>query len=79
VGQNVDGQTWEAVRRAIERPEEEAPVSDGRLEREVRRLEARLVGVRARGGAYREVDFSRDVRRLLARLEAGAALSAYVH
>jgi len=79
VGQNVDEQTWEVVRRAIERPEEETPVSDGRLEREVRRLEVRLAGVRARGGAYREVNFSRDVRRLLARLEAGAALSTCVH
>ncbi|HUS44706.1 MAG TPA: hypothetical protein VM219_01535 [Phycisphaerae bacterium] len=79
MGQNVDEQTWEIVRRAIERPEEEAPVSDGQLEREVRRLETRLAGVRARGGAYHKVSFSRDVRRLLARLEAGAALSAYVH
>jgi len=53
--------------------------SPDRLRREVERLQTRLAHVRAQGGAYRQVGLSPDVRSLLARLEAGAALSAAVH
>jgi len=57
----------------------EAYLSQGRLQREVRRIETRLRRVHARGGAYRDVRLSDDVSALLARLEAGATLSALVH
>ncbi|MCX5683000.1 MAG: hypothetical protein NT049_04870, partial [Planctomycetota bacterium] len=60
-------------------PQTQAYLSADRLHDEVRRLQARLAQVRKRGGAYREVDFSEDVRDLLGRLEAGATLSQYVH
>jgi hypothetical protein len=67
------------VRKAIQAPGGEAGMSPERLQREVRRLQARLERVQSRGRAYRDVEFSDDVRGLLARLEAGATLSAYVH
>jgi hypothetical protein len=60
-------------------PHAEAYLSADQLHREIRRLEARLEGVRARGGAYGRVQMSRDVRALLVRLEAGATLSSAVH
>jgi hypothetical protein len=37
---------------------------------------ARLQRVQARGGAYAQVEFSPDVKDLLARLDAGATLAA---
>lgn len=67
------------VRRAIEDPTTQAYLSAAGLRREVRRLETRVSQVQRRGGAYRGVDLSDDVRDLLARLEAGATLSTYVH
>ena len=53
--------------------------SPDRLRRELERLQTRLSEVRGRGGAYGQVALSPDVRSLLARLEAGAALSTLVH
>ena len=67
------------VRKAIEDPQAQAYLSADRLHQEVRRLQARLAQVQRRGGAYRHVDLSEGVRDLLARLEAGATLSTYVH
>ena len=67
------------IRKAVVDPQTQAFLSADRLHGEVRRLQARLAQVRKRGGAYREVDFSEDVRDLLGRLEAGATLSQYVH
>jgi hypothetical protein len=72
-------QGWELVRKMMDSPDAEAYLSADRLHREVRRLETRLARVQARGGAYRDVELSDDVRGLLARLEAGATLSTYVH
>jgi hypothetical protein len=54
-------------------------MSPDRLRRELDRLQTRLARVQSRGGAYGEVSLSPDVRSLLARLDAGAALSALVH
>lgn len=76
---DTDAQGWEMIRKAMGGSCEEAYLSADRLHREVRRLETRLGRVHARGGAYRDVEMSDDVRQLLARLEAGATLSAYVH
>lgn len=76
---NEDAQGWELIRKAMDGPAEEAYLSADRLHREVRRLQTRLEQVRSRGGAYRDVDLSENVRELLARLEAGATLSTYVH
>ena len=67
------------MRQALRHPEVEMSASPDRLRREVERLQTRLAHVRAQGGAYRQVGLSPDVRSLLARLEAGAALSAAVH
>jgi hypothetical protein len=67
------------VRRAIRQPIEESDVPRERLRREVGRLRTRLEGVRARGGRYADVQMSPDVRMLVARLDAGAALSTLVH
>jgi len=67
------------IRKAIQTPGGEAGMSRERLHCQVQRLQARLERVQGRGRAYRDVDFSDDVRGLLARLEAGATLSAYVH
>ena len=63
----------------MEAPSAEAYLSQGRLHREVGRLQTRLRRVHARGGAYRDVELSDDLGALLARLEAGAALSTLVH
>jgi hypothetical protein len=67
------------IRKAVVDPHTQAYLSADRLHGEVRRLQARLAQVRKRGGVYRQVDFSEDVRDLLGRLEAGATLSQYVH
>ena len=67
------------VRKAMDSPQAGSGISEERLQQEVQRLQARLARVRARGGAYARVDLSDGVRRLLGRLEAGAALSSYVH
>jgi hypothetical protein len=69
----------ELVRKAVSEPHAEAYLSADRLHREVRHLEARVAQIRRLGGSYRRVDISDDVRGLLARLEAGATLSTYVH
>jgi hypothetical protein len=79
VNRSTDTQGLTMVRKAIQVPGGEAGMSPERLQREVRRLQARLERVQSRGRAYRDVEFSDDVRGLLARLEAGATLSAYVH
>lgn len=79
VNRDADTQGWNMVRKAIQAPAGEACPSPERLHREVKRLQARLERVQSRGRAYRGVEFSGDVRELLARLEAGATLSAYVH
>lgn len=76
---DADGRSWDMVRRAVQRPETEAYLAADRLQEDVRRLQARLAQVRSRGGRYRRVDLSDGVRGLLARLEAGATLSTYVH
>ena len=62
-----------------EAPNAVAYLSADRVHREAQRLQARLARVKARGGAYRGVEISEDVRALLGRLEAGATLSTYVH
>ncbi len=67
------------VRKAIAGPHAEAYLSADDLNRELHRLEDRLAGVNARGGPYRDVKLSSDVRGLLVRLEAGATLSSAVH
>ena len=69
----------ELVRKAITDPTAQAYLSADRLHREVRRLQVRLGQVRTLGGPYRKVGFSKDVRDLLGRLEAGATLSQAVH
>jgi hypothetical protein len=79
VDQNAKMQGWDMVRKALDRPDGEAGMSAEQLHKEILRLKARLEQVQARGPAYRKVDFSADVRELLARLEAGTALSGYVH
>ena len=75
----TDSQGWDLVRKAMEAPNAVAYLSADRVHREAQRLQARLALVKARGGVYRGVDISEDVRALLARLEAGATLSTYVH
>ena len=67
------------VRKAVVDSHAQAYLAADQLHEEVRHLQARLLQVRNRGGAYRKVDFSEDVRDLLGRLEAGATLSQYVH
>jgi len=79
VNRSTDTQGLSMVRKAIQAPGGEAGMTPEALQREVRRLQARLERVRSRGRAYRDVEFSDDVRGLLARLEAGATLSAYIH
>jgi hypothetical protein len=69
----------ELVRKAMDDPHAEAYLAPDRLQQEIERLQARLAGVRRRGGAYGQVEFSEDVRDLLGRLEAGATLSTLVH
>lgn len=76
---HTDAQGWDLLRQAMEAPNAEAYLSEGRLHREVSRLQTRLRRIRARGGAYRDVELSDDVGALLARLEAGATLSTLVH
>ncbi len=76
---HMDDGGLDLVRKALEGPDAQACMSPDKLRREIRRLETRLAAVRERGGAYAGVDFSGDVRLLLARLEAGHALSACVH
>jgi len=75
----AEAQGWGLVRRALRQPEAEASMSPDRLRRELDRLQTRLARVQSRGGAYGEVSLSPDVRSLLARLDAGATLSALVH
>lgn len=75
----ADAESVELVRKAVSDPHAEAYLSADRLHNEVRRLEARVAEVRRLGGPYRRVDLSESVRDLLARLEAGATLSTYVH
>ena len=70
---------WDLLRQAMEAPNAEAYLSEGRLHREVGQLQTRLRRIHARGGAYRDVELSEDVGTLLARLEAGATLSTLVH
>ncbi len=72
-------QEHDLVRSALRAPEADAYLSADALHRAVRNLETRLAGVQARGGAYGAVELSSDVRDLLVRLEAGAALSGTVH
>ena len=79
VDRQTDAEGWDLIRKAIQSPNEEAYLSADRLHREVRRLQTQLARVRSRGGSYRQVDVSNNVRELLARLEAGATLSTYVH
>lgn len=76
---HVDARGWDLLRQAMDAPNAEAYLSQGRLQREVRRLETRLRRLQARGGAYRDVEMSDNVGALLARLEAGATLSTLVH
>ena len=75
----AEAQGWGLVRRALRQPEAEASMSPDRLRRELDRLQTRLARVQSRGGPYGEVSLSPDVRSLLARLDAGATLSALVH
>lgn len=75
----VEPRSWDLLRQAMEAPNAEAYLSQGRLHREVGRLQTRLRRVHARGGAYRDVELSDEVGALLARLEAGATLSTLVH
>lgn len=75
----VEPQGWDLLRQAMEAPNAEAYLSEGRLHREVGRLKTRLRRIHARGGRYRDVELSDDVGALLARLEAGATLSTLVH
>jgi len=79
VNRSTDTQGLNVVRKAIQAHSGEAGMSPEPLQREVRQLQARLKRLQSRGRAYRDVEFSDDVRGLLARLEAGATLSAYVH
>jgi len=79
VDRNADAQGWDLVRKAVQEPSAEANAPADKLQREVRRLQARLGRVQARGGEYAKVGFSDDIRELLGRLEAGATLSTYVH
>jgi len=79
VGRDPNAQDWEVVRDMMEAPDAEAYLAAGQVRREVDRLRARLERVRRHGGPYREVALSEHVGALLARLEAGATLSTYVH
>ena len=79
MGRDPNAQDWEAVRDMIEAPNAEAYLAADRVHREVGRLRARLERIRQRGGRYRDVELSEHVGALLARLEAGATLSTYVH
>lgn len=76
---HADAQGWDVLRQAMEAPNAEAYLAQGGRHREVRRLQTRLRRFQARGGVHRDVEFSDDVGLLLARLEAGAALSTLVH
>jgi hypothetical protein len=69
----------DVVRAAVRNPDAEALIGADRLGRDVEHLKTRLERVRAMGGAFASVGFSADVGYLLARIEAGAALSSYVH
>jgi len=79
VDRPTESQGMELVRKAMDNPYAQAYLSADRLHEEVRRLQARLARVKRLGGAYRDVELSESVRDLLARLEAGATLSTYVH
>jgi len=79
VQRHADAQGWDVLRQAMEAPNAEAYLAEGGRHREVRRLQTRLRQLQSRGGAYRGVELSDDVGALLARLEAGAALSTLVH
>ena len=74
-----NAQDWELVRKMMDAPDAEAYLSADRLHRDVDRLRARLERVREKGGRYGAVAMSEHVGALLARLEAGAALSSFVH
>jgi hypothetical protein len=63
----------------IEAPHAEAYLAADRVHRGVGRLQDRLDHVHEKGGAYDAVQMSEHVGALLARLEAGAALSSFVH
>lgn len=76
---HADAQGWDVLRRAMQAPNAEAYLAQGGRHREVRRLQTRLRRLQDRGGAYRDVELSDDLGALLARLEAGAALSTLVH
>ncbi len=77
--QHTDRDGLGLIRKAIAGPHAEAYLSADDLHRELRHLEDRLAAVKERGGAYRDVQLSSDVRGLLVRLEAGATLSSAVH
>jgi len=79
VERDRNAQDWELVRKMMDAPNAEAYSSADRVHRDVDRLCTRLDRVHARGGAYGGVEMSEHVGALLARLEAGAALSAFVH
>jgi len=79
VGRDPNAQDWELVRDMMDAPNAEAYLSASRVHREVDRLRTRLERVHQRGGRYRNVEMSEHVGALLARLEAGATLSTYVH
>ncbi len=74
-----NAQDWETVRKMMDAPHAEAYLSADRVHREVDRLRHRLDRVHAKGGPYDAVQMSEHVGALLARLEAGAALSSSVH
>lgn len=74
-----NAQDWEVVRKMMDAPNAEAYLSADRVHREVDRLRARLERVHQKGGRYGGVQMSEHVGTLLARLEAGATLSAFVH
>jgi len=78
VDRSAETRGWEMVRKAMDEPEASYLPAD-RVRQEVRRLQTRLAQVRSHGGSYRDVELSESVRELLARLEAGATLSTYVH
>ena len=73
---------FDAVRRVLQSDRDLSvlsPEETSLLAGELTMLLARVERVKALGGAYAEVEASRDVHELLARLEAGSSLSTGVH
>jgi len=72
----------DAVRRVLQSDRDLSvlsPEETSLLAGQLTMLLARVERVKALGGAYAEVEASRDVHELLARLEAGSSLSTGVH